>query len=251
MSSDRITLVCLPFAGAGASFYRPWQRHAEPLGLDVLPLQLPGRERLIDEEPFRDAHAAADALHADLLTALAALPGEAAPRRVALYGHSLGAVLAYELARRLATTPDVHLVRLFASGSPHPAEPRAARATGLDDDAFLARVNEFAGYADEALDDPELRELVLPTLRADVEMHESYVPADARTLSVPVTTLRGTTDTLVRRAEAEAWDRTTDRGHRHVELDGGHMYLTESAPELLRIVAEELAASAEEAELCV
>ncbi|MFG2645261.1 thioesterase II family protein [Streptomyces sp. NPDC048370] len=249
--SDRTTLVCLPFAGAGASFYRPWQRHAEPLGLDVLPLQLPGRERLIDEEPFRDAHAAADALHADLLTALAALPDEARPRRVALFGHSLGAVLAYELARRLATTPDVRLVRLFASGSPHPAEPRAARATGLDDDAFLARVNEFAGYADEALDDPELRELVLPTLRADVEMHESYVPADDRLLAVPVTTLRGTADTLVRRSEAEAWDRTTDAGHRHVELDGGHMYLTESAPDLLRIVAEELAKSAEEAELCV
>ncbi|MFJ3586811.1 thioesterase II family protein [Streptomyces sp. NPDC090127] len=246
--ADRTTLVCLPFAGAGASFYRPWQRHAEPLGLDVLPLQLPGRERLIDEEPFRDAHAAADSLHADLLTALAPATG---PHRVALFGHSLGAVLAYELARRLATTPDIRLVRLFASGSPHPAEPRAARATGLDDDAFLARVNEFAGYTDEALDDPELRELVLPTLRADVEMHESYVPADDRLLSVPVTTLRGTADTLVGRAEAEAWDRTTDAGHRHAELDGGHMYLTESAPALLRVVAEELAQSVEGAELCV
>ncbi|WP_042369316.1 thioesterase II family protein [Streptacidiphilus neutrinimicus] len=238
--SDRTTLVCLPFAGAGASFYRPWQRQAEPLGLDVLPLQLPGRERRIDEEPYRDATVAAGALHAELLAALGG-PGEGrGAHRVALFGHSLGAVLAYELARRLVATPGVRLVGLFASGSPHPAEPRSRQATGLDDDAFLARVNEFAGYTHEALQDPEMRELILPTLRADVEMHESYRPADETALPVPVTALRGSADTLVTRDELAAWARTTDVAFRAVELDGGHMYLTESAPELLRIVAEHL-----------
>ncbi|MDF3300840.1 thioesterase II family protein [Streptomyces tropicalis] len=244
--SDRTTLVCLPFAGAGASFYRPWQRLAEPLGLDVLPLQLPGRERRIDEEPFRDAHTAAAALLTDLQAALGDAPR---PHRVALFGHSLGAVLAHELARRLCATPDVRLLRLFASGSPHPAQPRTRRATGLDDDAFLQRVGEFAGYAHEALQDPEMRELILPTLRADVEMHESYVPADELPLPVPVTSLRGTADTLVTRGEAEAWARVTDAGFRHVELAGGHMYLTESAPELLRILAGDLNRTPEE--LCV
>ncbi|MEW2132090.1 alpha/beta fold hydrolase [Streptomyces sp. NPDC005435] len=242
----RTTLVCLPFAGAGASFFRPWQRLAEPLGLDVLPLQLPGRERLIDEEPYRDAAAAADGLLTGLLTALGDTRGA---HRVALFGHSLGAVLAYELTRRLTATPGVTVVRLFASGSPHPAEPRSRHATGLGDDAFLARVNEFAGYTDEALQDPEMRELILPTLRADVEMHESYRPADDRPLTVPVTSLRGSTDTLVGRAEAEAWARTTEAGFCAVELDGGHMYLTGSAPELLRILAEDLDRTAEE--LCV
>ncbi|AJF67778.1 thioesterase II family protein [Streptomyces vietnamensis] len=244
--TDRTTLVCLPFAGAGASFYRPWQRVAEPLGIDVLPLQLPGRERLIDEEPYRDASAAAEGLRTDLLAALGDTPGA---HRVALFGHSLGAVLAYELTRRLTATADVTVVHLFASGSPHPAEPRSAHATGLDDDAFLARVSEFAGYTDEALQDPEMRELILPTLRADVEMHESYLPADDRPLPVPVTSLRGSADTLVSRTEAEAWARTTDAGFRAVELDGGHMYLAESAPELLRILAANLDRAAEE--LCV
>ncbi|MFJ4538677.1 thioesterase II family protein [Streptomyces tibetensis] len=241
--ADRISLVCLPFAGAGASFYRPWQRLAEPHGFDVLPLQLPGRERLIDEEPYRDASTAADGLLTDLLATLDGGPG---PHRVALFGHSLGAVLAYELTRRLVATPEVRVVRLFASGSPHPAEPRARQATGLDDDAFLERVNEFAGYTDEALQDPEMRELILPTLRADVEMHESYRPADDRALPVPVTSVRGADDTLVSRAEAEAWARTTVAGFRAVELPGGHMYLTGSAPELLRTVAEELNRAAEE-----
>ncbi|MFC9854604.1 thioesterase II family protein [Streptomyces prasinus] len=241
--ADRTSLVCLPFAGTGASFYRPWQRLAEQHRFDVLPLQLPGRERLIDEEPYRNANVAADGLLTDLL---AALGDGSHPRRVALFGHSMGAVLAYELTRRLVETADVRVVRLFASGSPHPAEPRAGRATGLDDDAFLERVNEFAGSTHEALQDPEMRELILPTLRADVEMHESYVPADDRALPVPVTSLRGADDTLVSRAEAEAWARTTVGGFRSVELPGGHMYLTGSAPELLRIVGEELNRAAEE-----
>lgn len=242
--TGRTTLVCLPFAGAGASFYRPWQRLAEPYGIDVLPLQLPGRERLIDQEPFRDAEVAAQALHADLLAALGEQPCD-----IALFGHSLGAVLAYELARRLTATPGVRLVRLFASGSPHPAEPRSRHATGLDDDAFLERVTEFAGYTHEALQDPEMRELILPTLRADVEMHESYRPADDRPLPVPVTALRGNADTLVSRAESAAWQRTTGADFHSVELDGGHMYLTESTPELLRIIAGDLDRAAEE--LCV
>lgn len=241
--SYRTTLVCLPFAGAGASFYRPWQRPAEPYGLDILPLQLPGRERRIDEEPYRDAHTAADGLLSELLDALEESPG---PRRIALFGHSLGSVLAYELARRLVETPDVTVLRLFASGCPHPAEQRARQATGLDDDTFLERVSEFAGYTHEALQDPEMRELILPTLRADVEMHESYVPVDARPLPVPVTCLRGVEDTLVSRAEAAAWVRTTDSGFRSVELPGGHMYLTESAPDLLRIAAEDLTRVQEE-----
>lgn len=241
--SDRTTLVCLPFAGAGASFYRPWQRLADQHALDILPLQLPGRERRIDEEPHRDAAAAADGLLADLLAAFADSPK---PHRIALFGHSLGAVLAYELARRLVDTPGVELVGLFASGSPHPAEQRERRATGLDDDAFLERVNEFAGYTHEALQDPEMRELILPTLRADVEMHESYAPATGEPLPVPVTCLRGAGDTLVSRAEAAAWERTTDRAFRAVELPGGHMYLTDSAPELLAVVAGELARVREE-----
>ncbi|MFI7498886.1 thioesterase II family protein [Streptomyces sp. NPDC049687] len=231
----RTTLVCLPFAGAGASFFRPWQRVAGDR-LTILPLQLPGRERRIDQEPYTDARTATDGLLADLRTALADDPE--LPRRIAVFGHSLGAVLAYELAHRLAEAPgDLELVRLFVSGSPQPAEQRTRRATGLPDDAFLARVNEFAGYTHEALDDPEMRELILPTLRADVEMHESYTPSTDLALPAPLTVLRGSHDELVSRDEAAAWAKVAGADFRTVELSGGHMYLTESAAELLDVVA--------------
>ncbi|MFJ8112764.1 thioesterase II family protein [Streptomyces sp. NPDC096132] len=234
----RTTLVCLPFAGAGASFFRPWQRVAGER-LTILPLQLPGRERRIDEDPYTDVRTATEGLYGELRAALAADP--ASPHRIALFGHSLGAVLAYELAHRLAAAPDgPELVRLFVSGSPQPAEQRTRRATGLPDDAFLARVNEFAGYTHEALDDPEMRELILPTLRADVEMHENYTPSTDLALPVPLTVLRGSHDELVSRDEAAAWAKVAGADFRSVELSGGHMYLTESAADLLDVVAAEV-----------
>ncbi|MFE4452074.1 thioesterase II family protein [Streptomyces sp. NPDC056796] len=236
------TLVCLPFAGAGASFFRPWQRLADD-GLTILPLQLPGRERRIDEDPYTDAGAAADGLLADLRQAL---DPSGRPHRIALFGHSLGAVLAYELAHRLTAEPGVELVRLFVSGSPQPAEQRSRRATGLPDDAFLARVNEFAGYTHEALEDPEMREMILPTLRADVEMHENYVPGTDLPLSVPLTSLRAADDELVSRDEAAAWSKAAGAGFRFVEPAGGHMYLTESPRGLLEIISGELGAGAGE-----
>jgi surfactin synthase thioesterase subunit len=130
----------------------------------------------------------------------------------------------------------VELVRFFASGSHPPQVPRPGRAAGLPDAEFLARVQEFAGFRDEALDDPELLELVLPALRADVEMHEAYRPSTQRPLPVPITAVRGRDDLLVSAAEAAGWAGATTAGFDLVELPGGHMYLTGSAEPLLELL---------------
>jgi surfactin synthase thioesterase subunit len=225
----KIGLVCLPFAGAGASFFQPWQEIAGDR-LVVVPLQLPGRERRIDAEPYRDALVAADGLMPDLVKQLDGLTD------VVLFGHSLGAVLAYELAHRVAAHPDLVLRRLFVSGALEPHTQRADRATGLPDDEFVARVSQFAGVHHEAMEDPEMRELILPTLRADVEMHENYRPSTGDRLPAPITSLRGSEDTLVTAAEGARWSEVAGAGFEYVELPGGHMYLTESAPDLLKLI---------------
>ncbi|WP_158847580.1 thioesterase II family protein [Saccharothrix deserti] len=225
----KIALVCLPFAGAGASFFRPWSAHAGDR-LAVVPLQLPGRERRIDVEPYRDVQVAADELLPDLVRQLDGLTD------VVLFGHSLGAVLAYELAHRVVAHPELVLRHLFVSGSPEPHTQRPGRATGLPDDEFLARVSQFAGFQHEALEDPEMRELILPTLRADVEMHENYRPSTAARLPAPITSLRGSDDGLVTAAEGARWSEVAGAGFEYVELPGGHMYLTESAPDLLKLI---------------
>ncbi len=231
---DTIKLVCLPYAGAGASFYRPWTALAGD-ALEMVALQLPGRERLIDEEPYRDVHRAVDGLLAQLRERIGEGGG-----RVALFGHSLGAVLAYELAHRLAAEPGVEPLHLFVSGAPAPGQARAERASGLSDDEFLARVGEFAGYRHAAFDDPEMRELLLPTLRADVEMHENHTPSTELPLDMPLTVVRGADDELVSHDEAGSWNKATSRDFAYVELPGGHMYLTDAAPALVDVIASSL-----------
>lgn len=226
---EKTKLICLPYAGAGPSFYRPWTALAGE-AVEVVALQLPGRERLIDEEPYRDVQRAVDALAAELQSRIGV------GGKVALFGHSLGAVLAYELAHRLTAEPGVELVHLFVSGSPEPARGRTRHATGLTDEDFLARVGEFAGYHHPALDDPEMRAMILPALRADVEMHENYVPSTDRPLNAPLTVVRGEDDDLVGYDDAESWSKVAGRDFEHVEVPGGHMYLTDTAPALVRLI---------------
>ena len=228
-----VVLTCFPFAGAGASFFRPWEKLAKG-ELVVRALQLPGREWLIDEPPFREAHIAADALVTELLE-----DGATAAESLVLFGHSLGAVHAYEVARRLRAL-DRRVRRLFVSGSPGPWSTRPVRATGLADEPFLARVEAFAGYRHPVLSDPEMLELILPTLRADVEMHENYRPRSTEPIDVALTVLRGTGDELVTAEQAGEWASVTCADFAYVEVPGGHMYLVDSAHQVLDLVREHL-----------
>ncbi|MFJ6615645.1 thioesterase II family protein [Streptomyces sp. NPDC091289] len=232
MADEETVLICLPFAGAGPSFFTPWQKLA-PEGLRILPVSLPGREKRFPEPAHTSAAPAVDDAYAQVTAELGEAGGP-----VVLFGHSMGAVLAYELAHRIERAGAApRLDALVVSGSPGPWTPRTDRAGGLPDEEFAVRVRTFAGYDHPALEVPEMRELLLPTLRADVRLHESYTPSSDRPLGVPVLSVRGREDTLVGAAQAAEWGRATTGGLTVAELDGGHMYLTERPGELLELVA--------------
>ncbi|MER7350316.1 alpha/beta fold hydrolase [Streptomyces aurantiacus] len=230
---DTPALLCVPFAGAGPSFFHPWRELAGERWR-VVPVELPGRERRIMEAPYRNVVEAAKNSIDDIVADLGPAP------RTVLFGHSLGAVLAYELAHLLSTR-GVHVERLVVSGSPGPWTQRERRATGLADEEFLARVEEFAGFRHEALDHPEMRELILPMLQADCEMHENYVPSTDEVLSVPICSLRGSTDGLVTAEEAQQWRDATTGEFNYAEFPGGHMYLVDLGREVLDVIEAESA----------
>lgn len=228
----RPLLICFPHAGAGASFFRSW---VEPLAgvFEILPVQLPGRE-----ERF------AERLCTSVKEAIAFVLPELMPRLrgksdIVLFGHSVGAALAFELAVRLTKECGVNVSRVIASGAHSPTRLRKRRATGLTDAQFLARVREFAGYVHPALEDPEMRDMLLPVLRADVEMHETYVTPVLRPLDVPITSIRGRSDELVSHVELACWQELTTQPLEVREVHGGHMYLAEDPSQLFRLLRDE------------
>ncbi|MGX9230208.1 thioesterase II family protein [Streptomyces albus] len=111
----------------------------------------------------------------------------------------------------------------------------------MTDEEFLRQVREFAGYSHPALEHPELREMLLPPLRADVEMHENYRSPSEKPLAVPLVSVRGEDDELVSRQQAAEWEAATTGGCRQVELPGGHMYLVDDPAGLMRLLEAELA----------
>ncbi|MGW0778609.1 thioesterase II family protein [Streptomyces sp. NPDC002835] len=228
-----IPILCLPYAGAGATFYRGWP--ALPAGIELVPLQPAGREERYHEDPYTDLESAV----ADL-SKLVAPYAEAGP--YALFGHSFGAILAYELARALPAAGLPAPGLLIVSGSAAPRVPIGRHSASLDDEEFVARVEQLAGYVHPALADPDLREVVLPVLRADVDLHESYQLADGKPLPVRVTVFRGASDHLVTEEDCRGWADVSTAGCSQVEFDGGHMYLAEDPLPVLRAMAELVAA---------
>jgi len=226
-------LVSFPHAGAGPSFFAGWRNLATP-GLDVAPVGLPGREKRFAEEPLEYVSDAVE----DALPQIRAQAG--GYHGVCLFGHSLGALLAYETACRLAADADVPVMALVVSGSAGPAHRHDLGATGLPDGAFLDAVERATGYRHEALDDPDLRELLLPALRADIAMHERYRSTGPTVLHVPVLAVRGAEDHLIDAEMLGQWRAVTTGGFDARSLPGGHMYLAESPDPLLRLIADSL-----------
>ncbi|MFD9569014.1 thioesterase II family protein [Streptomyces sp. NPDC059982] len=231
--APRRRLVVLPHAGGSASFFHSWG-HAFGAGTDVLVAKYPGRhERLAD--PFADSM---DAL-ADQVTA-ALLPLADVP--LTLFGHSMGASLAYEVTRRLAERHGVRPVALHVSGreAPHRLVPRELYR--MEDAALIAELRRMGGTDSALLDDPDVQAFVLPALRADLTIVDTYGPRPAVPVPCPVHAWIGDADPATPAAEMNAWRAVAPHGFRLRVLPGGHFYLVEQHAEVVRALAEQLLA---------
>ncbi|TMC11065.1 MAG: thioesterase [Chloroflexi bacterium] len=228
----RVTLFCLPFAGGGAGAFREWP-DLLPDDVEVCPVHLPGREARFAEPPIDDVGALVGPL---LLGLTPHLDGP-----FALYGHSMGGLIAFELADRLRRR-GVAPAWFFASGVRGPHRPRRAEPRhGLPDDQFLAAVRQLNGTPPELLANPEILELLLPMLRSDFRLAETYRYLPRPPLDCPVVAFGGRDDPDVSVEDLEAW-RQQAAGHFEVHvLPGDHFFLGSARADLLRIIGERLA----------
>lgn len=228
-------LICLPYAGGGTADYRAW-RDGLPTTVDLCPVVLAGRERRLSQTPISRMPELVDAMIGDLAPLLRRTP-------YALYGHSMGAWLAFELARearRRHLPAPVHLI-VGARRAPH-LPSRHAPLSHLPDAAFVQAVQDrYRAIPEPVLRDPGIMALFLPALRADLTLLDQYAYVEEAPLDVPITALFGREDTLVEEADVRAWHVHTTGRFEARGLYGGHFFLRDQAEDTSDLVAQLLA----------
>ncbi len=227
----RLRLFCFPYAGGGASIFRGWHGRF-PSMIDVCLVQLPGREDRIREGAFTNMDALCGALWSALVPLL--------DKPFALFGHSMGALIAYHLALRLHAR-QLNPMHLFVSGLRAPHLPLGRPITyNLPDAAFTERLRDLNGTPEPILQTPELMELVRPLLRADFELSECTPRSRHDPLDFPVTAFGGLEDTEIQQPHLEAWRATTDAQFSLHMLPGNHFYLSANEAALTAFICKHL-----------
>ncbi|MET9801170.1 alpha/beta fold hydrolase [Streptomyces sp. NPDC006368] len=220
---DAPALVCFPHAGGAASAYAPLARLLAGR-LDVLAVQYPGRQDRRGEAPAGGI--------LDLAAAVAERLPDGTGRPYAFFGHSMGALVAYETARILGGRSVPAPVRLFLSGRGAPGTGPNRHDRLGDDRAILAAVRVLGGTDASVLDDPELVDMVLPALRADYGALASYTWQPGPALDIPITVLVGDSDPVVPVSSVAGWAQQTRLDNDVRVFTGGHFYLSDQLAEV-------------------
>lgn len=223
-------VLCFPHAGGSASYFQRWAQQL-PAGVALRALQLPLREERLDDDPISDMRM----LISQLMEELANLP----PRPRILFGHSMGATVAWELA--LAMQHSGNPVRkLFVSGQTPPDRQRQTQFHLASNQALITEVSRFSATSASVFEFPALRELVLGQLRHDYALIECWQPTSSMTLTSPITVLHGTEDSEVNEPEARRWANFTLNDFKLLNWPGDHFYLTTHWQAVLRCLMQEL-----------
>lgn len=228
----RVRLFCFPYSGAGASLFHAWPKIL-PDSIEVCPVELPGRGARLAELPFTQLAPLVEAVAAGLYPYLN-MP-------FAFFGHSMGALLSFELARYLNRRHSLKVAHLFVSGHGAPQVPSTEPPIhDLPEAEFVQKLREFNGTPDAIFDHPELRAILLPILRADFAVCETYVYESAEPLDCPLTALGGLRDPYVTQEALQKWCEQTKGPFSLHMFPGDHFYLQSDQQLLLETIARKL-----------
>lgn len=235
----RFRLFCFPRAGAGAASFRDWAQDCSK-EIEVVLIQPPGRETRLSEPPIHTM--------GELACSITRAIEPLLDRPYAFYGQSLGAKVAFETAREIRRLGLREPVQLFAAACSAPAVKWAHPPVHhMDDMSLLAEIQRrYGGVPKEIMEDKELCALLVPALRADLKVVETYRYTQERPFSFPITCFAGTSDFMIPEAEAAHWAQETSAAFRLRKFTGGHFFPTEARATLLEHMADEISHSCQE-----
>lgn len=236
LPSAKLRLFCFPHAGAGAALYRLWPKSLAPQ-IEVCRIQPPGRESRLREPALTDFSACINAICNALEPLLDVT-------RFVFFGHSIGALVAFEVARNIRQRLELQPAHLFVSAFRCPQWPLDAPMHNMPDARFVATLRERYGTdaIPEAIDaDPELRALFLPLLRADISVFESYHYSEQEPLNCPISAFSGEHDTWIRPAQMIGWEEHSSVSFQSRMVPGNHFFLKTAHAALIDAVRADLA----------
>ena len=228
----QLRVICFPYAGGGASIFRDWVKTLN-LPIELAAALLPGREGRMGEP----AYSCIFKLSRELTRAMAAfweMP-------FILYGHSMGALLAYTLCQELRQQGLPQPERLIVSGARPPHIPETKPLHHLEDDAFIGALRRFSGTPEAILENEELMGLFMPMLRADFALEETYEHVSRPLLDVPITAISGTQDQEVSPEEMAQWAQHSSREFDQHQIHGGHFFINSHRAENIDIIRSSVA----------
>lgn len=227
-----MNVLCFPFAGGTASSYKSWIDPAGP-NVNLLPVQLPGREGRMREKPFVKWEEMIRVLESNLMPVFKDKP-------LVLYGHSMGSKIAFELTHALSKS-GVQVLRLVVSGGTAPdLQSRAPAIYQLEDNAFIEEFRRLNGTPEEVLNNKDLMNLLIPFIRADYTINDTYEFADRVPLDCPITAMGGTDDPDVNESELRAWQRHTSVAFKETMFSGDHFFIFNHEEEVVSEILSDI-----------